>query len=220
MPDPPTQPAIPDELRADYARGALVESDLSPDPIAQFRKWFQDAIAAKLPEPNAMTLATVDVLGKPSARMVLLKGFDARGFTLFTNYGSRKARQLDANPCAALVIYWQPLERQVRIEGTVGKLGRDESQKYFDTRPLAARIGAWASPQSEVILSREELDRRFAEMSARFGDGNVPLPENWGGYVVRPEMIEFWQGRPGRLHDRLVYTRQSDHTWKIQRLAP
>jgi pyridoxamine 5'-phosphate oxidase len=223
MVDPPrdlTDSAIPHDLRIDYTKGRLDEREAQPNPIQQFERWFDEAQAAGVPEANAMTLATAGASGVPSARVVLLKGFGARGFSFFTNYDSRKGRELAANPRAALCFYWQPLERQVRIEGTVEKTSREESEGYFRTRPLEAQIGAWVSRQSEVIASREELERRQAEVAARFAGGPVPLPDFWGGYRVVPETVEFWQGRPGRLHDRLRYERSPARGWVIRRLSP
>ena len=212
--------AIPPDLRVDYSRGTLNEAAVLKDPIAQFQRWFAEACAAGAPEANAMTLATADAAGAPSARVVLLKGIDARGFSFFTNYDSRKARELSANPRASLCFYWQPLERQVRVEGTVEQTTREESEAYFRTRPLEAQVGAWVSRQSEVIASRDELERRQAELAARFAGAPVPLPDFWGGFRVVPETVEFWQGRPGRLHDRLRYKRSAGGAWIIQRLSP
>jgi pyridoxamine 5'-phosphate oxidase len=166
-----------------------------------------------------MTLATADAAGRPSARMVLLKGFDERGFVFYTNYGSRKAGELDANPAAALVFWWPPLQRQVRVEGNVERVSREESEAYFRTRPLGSQLGAWASAQSQVIAGRAELERRLEELTARYGDGDVPLPPFWGGYRIRPEVVEFWQNRPNRLHDRLRY-RRTPTGWTIDRLSP
>lgn len=210
---------VPQDLRIDYGVLSLDEKDAADDPIEQFRRWFEDAQAYKVVEPNAMTLATVDASGTPSARIVLMKGFDANGFTFFTNYDSRKGRDLAVNPRACLVIYWQPLERQVRIDGIVEKVSRAESEAYFRTRPRAAQIGAWVSQQSTPIASREVLEARMRKFEERFAGGEVPLPDHWGGYRVIPQQMEFWQGRPSRLHDRLLYTR-IDGTWRRQRLAP
>ena len=212
-------PLLPEHLRIDYARGALGEADVSPDAIEQFTAWFKDALDANVPEPTAMTLATADASGAPSARVVLLKEFGPRGFVFFTNYNSRKGRELDANPRASLAMYWHALQRQVRIDGPVEKVERGESEAYFHTRPIESQIGAWVSHQSEVLASREELDRRAAALAAKFAGGPVPLPEFWGGYRVIPQRVEFWQGRPSRLHDRLEYTR-SGQGWTIRRLSP
>jgi pyridoxamine 5'-phosphate oxidase len=185
----------------------------------QFGHWFAEADAADLIEPNAMTLATADAGGRPSARMVLLKGFDERGFVFYTNYGSRKADELAGNPAVALVFWWPPLQRQVRIEGTVERVLREESEAYFRTRALGSRLGAWASAQSRVIAGRAELEQRLQELTERYRDREVPLPPFWGGYRVHPEVIEFWQNRPNRLHDRLRYRRVPDG-WTIERLSP
>jgi pyridoxamine 5'-phosphate oxidase len=220
MSDEPTSHVDASGIRREYTRAFLLEGDVLPDPIAQFDRWFTDATLAKVPEPNAMTLATADASGGPHARIVLLKGFDARGFVFFTNYASRKGRELDANPQAALCFFWPAMERQVRIEGTVEKVSRQESDEYFHSRPIGSQVGAWVSKQSEVIATREELDRREAELLTQFGARPVPLPDDWGGYRVIPTRIEFWQGRPSRLHDRLEYVRQGDGTWKLQRLSP
>jgi pyridoxamine 5'-phosphate oxidase len=191
-----------------------------PDPIDQFTRWFADAQAAGVVEPNAMTLATVDPSGAPSARIVLLKEFDRRGFVFYTNYRSRKGRHLGSNPRAALCFYWQSMERQVRVEGAAERVSRRESEAYFNSRPVAAQIGAWVSEQSSGLPSRVELERREAELVAKFGAGPVPLPEHWGGYRVVPNAVEFWQGRPSRLHDRLLYTRVEAGGWTLSRLAP
>jgi pyridoxamine 5'-phosphate oxidase len=212
--------SVPPHLRVDYGRAQLDEADVAPDPIDQFTRWFEDARAAGVPEANAMTLATTDPSGTPSARIVLLKSFDSRGFSFYTNYDSRKGRELAANPRAALCFFWQPLERQVRIEGVVERVDRAESEAYFHGRPRQAQIGAWVSQQSRPITSRAELERLEAELQKRFGDGPVPLPEYWGGFRVVPHAIEFWQGRPSRLHDRLLYTRSQSGAWTIQRLSP
>ncbi len=207
------------DLRKTYARGSLTKSAVNLDPILQFKSWMDEALSAELPEPNAMTLATVDADGKPSARIVLIKGVDARGFVFFTNYESRKGRDLAANPHAALLFHWIELERQVRIKGRVEKLPDAESDAYYASRPLDSRIGAWASEQSREVSGRVALLASAAKFAARFGL-NPPRPPHWGGYVVVPEVIEFWQGRPSRLHDRLEYSRQPDGGWHIARLAP
>ena len=221
LPDQPGVPLIPQDLRIEYGRGRLDEATAAPDPIDQFERWFRDAQSAGVVEVNAMTLATADASGVPSARVVLLKGFDRRGFAFFTNYGSRKARELDANPRAALCFYWQPLERQVRVEGWVERTGRAESEAYFRTRPVSAQIGAWASAQSQPVASREMIEHREAELLAQFVGRPVPLPDFWGGYRVTPDRIEFWQGRPSRLHDRLLYARAAaGEGWTLQRLSP
>jgi pyridoxamine 5'-phosphate oxidase len=212
-------PQIPPQFRRDYTRGELLESQALPDPVEQFRLWFADAAGAGVAEPNAMTLATATCDGVPSARVVLLKGFDARGFVFYTNYTSRKARELDANPAASLCFFWQPLERQVRISGRVERVTQEESAAYFHARPTEAQIGAWASKQSRVIVGRDELERRNAELTAKFAGEVIPLPDFWGGYRVVPSEIEFWQGRPSRLHDRLLYVRDAEQ-WGIRRLSP
>ncbi|MFC0398408.1 pyridoxamine 5'-phosphate oxidase [Paraburkholderia rhizosphaerae] len=207
------------ELRKNYSRGSLDEADLDRDPILQFEKWFAQAIEAQLPEPNAMTLATVDAHGHPAARIVLIKGVDPRGFVFFTNYESRKGREIENNPRASLLFHWIELERQVRIEGTVEKTSAAESDAYYASRPLESRIGAWASEQSQVIESRAALEAREREIRAQYGD-HPPRPPHWGGYRVVPDTIEFWQGRPSRLHDRMRYTRDGSGTWRIARLSP
>ncbi|PRG03640.1 pyridoxamine 5'-phosphate oxidase [Burkholderia ambifaria] len=209
------------DLRINYSRASLDEADVAPDPFAQFDRWFKEALAAKLPEPNTMTLATVGENGRPSARIVLIKGVDERGFVFFTNYESRKGRDLAAHPYAALLFYWIELERQVRIEGRIEKTSTDESDRYFASRPLGSRIGAWASEQSAVIDSRATLEAREKAVAERYGE-NPPRPAQWGGYRVVPDAIEFWQGRPSRLHDRLLYTRDAAAApgWTISRLSP
>ena len=198
----------------------LDENEIDPDPIKQFQVWFDDAREAQIPLAEAMTLATATPDGKPSARMVLLKQADETCFVFFTNYRSAKARQLDANPYAALVFYWNELERQVRIEGSVEKVSEQESRDYFQTRPRESQIGAWASEQSEVIRSRDVLEVRARELEGLYCDRDIDCPEHWGGYRVKPERIEFWKGRVGRLHDRISYQRESDGIWTISRLAP
>jgi len=207
------------ELRNDYARGSLDEHHVDADPIRQFQLWFQQALDAQVPEPNAMTLATVDEQGQPSARIVLVKGADERGFVFFTNYESRKGHDLATNPRASLLFYWIELERQVRIEGKVEKTSAHESDAYFTSRPLGSRIGAWASEQSREIAGRTLLEEREKAFTERFGD-NPPRPPHWGGYRLVPARIEFWQGRPSRLHDRILYVRNADASWQVSRLAP
>ena len=207
------------DLRKDYQLASLNEGDVHADPIQQFDKWLKEAIAAELPEPTAMTLATVTADGRPAARIVLLKAVDENDFSFFTNYDSHKGGQLATQPWAALVFHWVELERQVRIEGPVKKVASEDSAHYFAQRPRLSQIGAWASPQSRTIASREWLEQQFAAAGERFKD-SVPLPPFWGGYRVMPESIEFWQGRQSRLHDRLLYRRVADHTWSLERLAP
>ena len=206
--------------RKDYARFSLREENVDPDPIRQFTRWFDEATTSAVAEPDAMTLATCTSDGRPSARIVLLRGVDERGFAFFTNYESRKARELDNNPYAALVFFWHDLERQVRVEGRVERVSADESDEYFHGRPASSRIGAWASPQSEVIPSRESLEVRFGDQENRFADEAIPRPPHWGGYRLVPDTVEFWQGRPSRLHDRLRYSRRQQGGWLIERLAP
>jgi pyridoxamine 5'-phosphate oxidase len=208
------------DLRRNNTTRGLSEADVDPDPFKQFQTWFSDALAANLLEPNAMTLATVTRDGKPSARAVLLKGFDVRGFVFYTNYESRKGQELAENPWAALVLFWAELERQVRIEGKIEKCSALESDTYFRSRPLGSRLGAWASHQSQVISSRKVLEHRLEELMAEYANRDVPRPSYWGGYRLNPTSIEFWQGRPNRLHDRLRYRLLTDGSWLIERLSP
>ncbi len=206
-------------FRHEYIGEELRRAGLNPDPIKQFQNWFTAAFDAQILDANAMTVATC-VDGKPAARVVLLKDFDARGFVFFTNYTSQKGRQLEKNPNAALVFYWMEVERQIRIEGKVEKTSHEDSEEYFHSRPIGAQLGAWASRQSEVIDARRILEARLEEMKQRFAEGQVPLPPHWGGFRLKPERIEFWQGRPDRLHDRFRYTLQKNGAWSIERLAP
>jgi pyridoxamine 5'-phosphate oxidase len=205
--------------REEYTRGGLAEADLAPDPFAMFERWYVEASAAGVREPNAMVVATTDPDGAPSARFVLLKGFSADGFVFFTNLSSRKGRALAAEPRIALLFPWHDLERQVRVEGSAAQLSRAEVEAYFCSRPRGSQLGAWASHQSSVVAGREELDAAYAAVQERFADGEVPVPEEWGGYRVTPTSLEFWQGRVGRMHDRLVYRRTADG-WATERLAP
>jgi pyridoxamine 5'-phosphate oxidase len=207
-------------LRRDYALAGLMESDLDPDPIVQFRVWFTEAQAAKGIEPNAMTVATADSSGNPSARTVLLKGLDERGFIFYSNYDSAKGNQLAVNPRAELLFYWPELERQVRIHGEVERLERSASEEYFRSRPIGNQLGAVASPQSRVIPNREYLQELYDTLEQKFGGEAVPMPDHWGGYRVLPQSLEFWQGRTSRLHDRLRYRRDDDGEWIVERLAP
>ncbi len=208
------------DLRRDYEASALHRRDLDPDPIRQFEHWLNDAIAAAQIEPTAMTLATATPVGRPSARIVLLKGVDAGGFVFFTNYLSQKGREIEANPNVELVFFWDKLERTVRVHGTVTRSSRDESETYFHQRPKRSQIGAAASRQSEVIESRAVLEHRFAELEKQYEQDDVPTPANWGGFRVKPDTIEFWQGRRSRLHDRLRYRRDAGGAWVIERIAP
>ncbi len=209
-----------DERRKDHGLLNLREADLDPDAIRQFQLWLDEALRSEVPEVNAMALATATPDGRPSVRMVLLRGIDERGLSFFTNYESRKARELEANPYASMVFFWHELERQVRVEGRVERTTAEESDRYFQGRPAGSRLGAWASPQSQVIASRDELEAPFRELEDRYPDGSIPRPTNWGGYRLIPDVVEFWQGRPNRLHDRLRYVRQADGCWLIERLAP
>ncbi|WP_300678344.1 pyridoxamine 5'-phosphate oxidase [Nocardioides sp.] len=207
-------------LRRDYAAGGLRESDLAPDPLTMFERWYDDAVRAGIHEPNAMVVATATPDGVPSSRFVLLKSFGPEGFVFYTNTASRKGAELSANPAIALLFPWHPLERQVRVEGTAEPLERAEVDAYFAVRPRESRLGAWASHQSQVVVGREDLEESYRAAEQRFvGVDDVPTPQEWGGYRVRPEAVEFWQGRTGRMHDRLVY-RRAESGWRTERLAP
>lgn len=208
------------DLRKDYSLSGLVEKDLARDPFRQFDKWFQEAQGAKIPEPNAMVLATATRDGRPSTRTVLLKSVDGRGFVFYTNYESRKGRELEANARASLLFPWIALERQIIVEGTVTKVSREESAAYFHSRPHASQIGAWASQQSTVIGGRALLEQAFKAADKQYAGAEVPVPPHWGGYRVNPETVEFWQGRRSRLHDRLRYRREANGDWTIERLSP
>jgi len=208
------------DLRREYSLTGLRKADLAADPLQQFRHWFDQALAAGTNEPNAMVLATADAAGKPSTRVVLLKGLDERGFVFFTNYESRKARELAVNRHAALNFFWVELERQVCVTGSVTQVPREEAEAYFKTRPRGSRLGAWASKQSETVPSREVLEARLQELETKYPGEEIPLPPFWGGYVLAPGEIDFWQGRPNRLHDRFRYSKQSDGRWLVERLSP
>jgi pyridoxamine 5'-phosphate oxidase len=218
MPAPTDTPIS--HLRKEYTIAGLTENELDPNPFRQFRNWLNQAVEAGLPEPTAMTLATATKDGKPSARMVLLKHFDEEGFVFFTNYESRKGRELLRNPVAALVFYWVELERQVRIIGAAKKVSREESEQYFRTRPIGSQFAAWASKQSEILQSRQEIEKRVLELGMRYTNKEIPTPPAWGGFRIKPTEIEFWQGRPNRLHDRLRYALARGGKWKIVRLSP
>ncbi len=207
------------DIRTEYKKQSLHESDVDPSPVKQFGHWWEDARKSDIYELNAMTLATVDEQGIPDARIVLLKGFDEQGFVFFTNYNSRKGQELEANPNACLVFFWKELERQVRVTGVAEKISMEESIAYFNSRPDGSKIGAWASPQSIVVAGKAWLKETFDYYTERFKHGEIPKPPHWGGYRVKPSKIEFWQGRPNRLHDRILYTETGD-TWRIERLAP
>ena len=212
--------ADPASSRYDHASRGLHRRDLDPDPVKQFTNWFTAAVEAQIRDVNAMNLATATPDGRPSVRVVLLKSFDQDGFVFFTNYESEKGQQLELNPFAALGFYWIELDRQVRISGPVEKTSRAESERYFHSRPVGSQLGAWASRQSEAVDARRVLDARMAEMTERFAEKPIPLPPHWGGYRLKPDSFEFWQGRPNRLHDRFLYQLQADGSWKIDRLAP
>jgi pyridoxamine 5'-phosphate oxidase len=208
------------DLRKEYSSQSLSETDIEPSPINQFEKWWRQAVNSQIDEPNAMILATASSDGMPAARTMLLKGFDSKGFVFFTNYKSYKAMHLEENPKACLVFFWKELERQVRITGLVKKVSEKESDDYFFSRPRGSQIGAWTSPQSQVIENRDWLDKRFLELSEQFKEKELKRPPHWGGYLITPVIVEFWQGRPSRLHDRIQYTLEEDGSWKIERLSP
>ena len=207
-------------LREEYARMGLTRHQLNNDPVQQFELWFQQALDAKIPEPNAMSLATVDGNGSPSIRTVLLKGYDHSEFVFYTNYESNKAHEIAANPQVALCFFWMDLERQVRIWGRAEKVSQSQSEAYFLSRPRGSQLGAWASPQSQAIADRTALENRLEDLTQKYSDEDIPLPEHWGGYAVVPSAFEFWQGRPNRLHDRFYYKATEDGQWDVQRLAP
>ena len=210
-----------EDLREEYKRGALDEVNCDPNPMEQFRRWIQEARAAQLKEPNAMTLSTATPDGRPSGRMMLLKEVSELGFVFYTNYLSRKGREVETNPFVALTFYWAELARQVRVEGRARRLSREQSAVYFQTRPKGSRLSAWASRQSEPLPSRAPLETRLRDLQQQYGaNDEIPLPEYWGGYCVSPRLIEFWQGRPNRMHDRLVYRRKGEETWFMERLSP
>jgi pyridoxamine 5'-phosphate oxidase len=212
---------IIENLRQDYRSAILSENNIPDDPISQFSKWFLEALNSGLYEPNAMILATSTPDGKPSARVLLLKGFDEKGFVFFTSFLSRKGKEMAKNPVIALVFYWAELERQVRVEGTVEKLSKEESERYFHSRPKESQIGALVSPQSQIIENRDILDTKWQELNEQYLNKDlIPKPAYWGGYILKPQSVEFWQGRKYRLHDRLVYRRSDKNKWKILRLAP
>ena len=209
-----------EDIRKEYKLKTLSENDVEPSPIQQFDKWWLEAINSSIDEVNAMTLATATPDGKPSARIVLLKGYDEKGFVFFTNYESHKGKELEINPLAAIVFFWKELERQVRLEGIIEKVSNEESSTYFFSRPKGSQVGAWASPQSQVIESREIIENNAAKYTQKFEKEPMQRPEYWGGYRLKPHLVEFWQGRESRLHDRLQYTPNKEGNWKIERLAP
>jgi len=208
------------DLRKDYSLAGLNEKDLARDPFRQFEKWFQEVEGAKIPEPNAMVLGTAGKDGRPSSRVVLLKGIDGRGFVFYTNYESRKGRQLEINPYASLLFPWVALERQVEVLGPLVKISREESETYFHSRPRLSQLAAWASQQSAILSGRSALEEAMKTLDAKYAGLEIPIPPNWGGYRLNPETVEFWQGRRSRLHDRLRYRREKDGDWSIERLSP
>jgi len=207
------------ELRIDYTKGTLDIGDLAANPFDQFEQWFEQAKECEVDEPNAMCLATVDSEGQPFTRTVLLKGLSRKGLVFYTNYGSRKATQMEANAKVSATFLWLPLQRQVSVKGSVERVSREESEEYFVSRPIASKLGAWASPQSQVIPSRKVLEEKFDDAKSKFANGEVPLPDNWGGYRIVPKTFEFWQGRRGRLHDRFIFKLENEQ-WQVDRLAP
>jgi pyridoxamine 5'-phosphate oxidase len=208
------------DIRKDYQMQSLLETDVADDPFVQFNRWWDEAIKSELDEVNAMTLATASAAGIPSARIVLLKSFSTDGFVFFTNYNSHKGKELEENPFACLVFFWKELERQIRISGTIEKVSTAESDEYFNSRPVGSRIGAWASPQSSIIPSRETIEENMVKYEEEFAGEEITRPPHWGGYIVKPTVIEFWQGRPNRLHDRIQYSKQHNGGWGVNRLAP
>ncbi|MEI6585825.1 MAG: pyridoxamine 5'-phosphate oxidase [Sediminibacterium sp.] len=208
------------DIRSDYRMKSLLEADVAANPFEQFTRWFDEALNAEIEEVNAMTLATASLQGIPSARIVLLKGYDQNGFVFFTNYNSQKGKDIAENPYASLVFFWKELERQVRIDGRIEKIHASESDAYFQSRPASSRIGAWSSPQSTVITDRSIIENNYVHFEKEFGENYIPRPNHWGGYVVKPTAIEFWQGRSSRMHDRMHYKLNANHSWTLERLAP